>query len=298
MPIPELQLVIWSNQGAIVSAQAAHVSVRAALAADSSPIREMDYDMFLQGSYRNDTNVRADSDVDIVVRYNPTFSHNGSSLPPDQSSLFNTQYPNAVYLWTHFRAHVSTALRAYYGNGNVEATERCLKVAAAPGRVAADVVPAVPYRNYGHFFGADTQSYTEGIRFEDRNGRQIVNYPAQHYDNGVEKNSPERTEGRFKRTVRMFKNARTRAVERGFLADGVASSYFIDCLIWNVPDNLFGADLQSTYCNIVNHLHATGLNGYFCRNGIVPLFGNSPEQWTEAKARLLIAGLVRLWNEW
>jgi hypothetical protein len=96
----------------------------------------------------------------------------------------------------------------------------------------------------------------------------------------------------------MFKNARTRAVEQGFLADGVASSYFIDCMIWNVPDNLFSADLQTTYCNTVNHLHASALNGYFCRNGIVLLFGSSPEQWTEAKARQLIAGLIRLWNEW
>src|SRR5271165_1630823 len=140
MPIPEQQLDTWSNQGAIVSAQATHTSVRAALAANTSPIREMNYDVYLQGSYRNDTNVRADSDVDIVVQYNSTFGHNIPLLPAIQSQLFNSQNSNAIYLWEHFRTHVLVALRAYYGNGSVEETNRCLKVAAAPGRVPGDVI--------------------------------------------------------------------------------------------------------------------------------------------------------------
>jgi hypothetical protein len=169
MPIPEQQLDTWSNQGATVSAQGTHTSVRAALAANS-PIREMDYEVYLQGSYRNDTNVRADSDVDIVVQYNSTFGHNISTLPVIQWQLFNAQYSNAIYLWEHFRTDVLVALRAYYGYGSVEKTDRCLKVAAAPGRVPGDVVPAIPFRNYNYFYGSNGQSYVEGIRFEDQNG--------------------------------------------------------------------------------------------------------------------------------
>jgi hypothetical protein len=298
MAIPEQQLATWSNQGATVSAQATYTSVRAALSANTSPIRQMNYEAYLQGSYRNDTNVRADSDVDIVVQYNSTFGHNIPALSAVQSQLFNAEYPNAVYLWEHFREHVLLALRAYYGYGSVEETDRCLKVAAALGRVPGDVVPAIPFRNYTYFYGSNGQSYAEGIRFEDRNGHVIVNYPRQHYDNGVTKNSPGRTGGRFKRTVRMFKNARTRTVERGFLADGATSSYFVDCLIWNAPDNLYRSSLQNTYCDIVNYLNGAVLTGFSCRNGIVPLFGTSQEQWTETKARQLIASLVRLWNEW
>jgi predicted nucleotidyltransferase len=298
MPIPEQQLDTWSNQGATASAQATHISVRTALAANTSPIREMNYEVYLQGSYRNDTNVRADSDVDIVVQYNSIFGYNILTLPAIQAQLFNAEHSNAIYLWEHFRTHVLVALRAYYGYGSVEETDRCLKVAAAPGRVPGDVVPAIPFRNYNYFYAANGQSYVEGIRFEDRNGRVIVNYPRQHYDNGVAKNSLGRTLGRFKRTVRMFKNARTRATERGFLAEGVASSYFIDCLIWNAPDSLFSASFQDTYRDIGNHLHAATLSGYFCRNGIIPLFGASPEQWAETKARQLITALARLWNEW
>jgi hypothetical protein len=298
MPIPEQQLDIWSNQGAIVSAQATHNSVRAALAANTSAIRQMDYDVFLQGSYRNDTNVRADSDVDIVVRYNSIFGYNIGTVPPQQAQLINAQYSNAIYRWAHFRTQVLAALRSYYGNNLVEETNRCLRLAAAPGRVAGDIVPAIPFKNYNYFYGPNAESHVEGIQFEDQNGRVIANYPDQHYDNGVAKNSVNRTGGRFKRTVRMFKNARARSVDRGFLADGVASSYFVDCLIWNAPDNLFSPSLQNSYCNIVNHLNGAVLTEFPCRNGIIRLFGTSPEQWTEVKARQLIAALVRLWNEW
>lgn len=298
MPIPEGQLDTWSNQGATVSAQATHNSVRAALAANSSPIRTLDYDVFLQGSYRNDTNVRADSDVDIVVRYKSIFGHNIVALPAAQAQSFNSQFSNAIYKLTHFRTQVLGALRAYYGSNSVEETGRCFKVPAAPGRVAGDVVAAIPFFNYSYFYGTNGESHIEGIQFEDRAGRTIVNYPTQHYENGVAKNSVARTGGRFKRTVRTFKNARTRAVERRYLTDGAASSYFIDCLIWNAPDGLFSATLQDTYVNIVNYMHSTTISGFPCRNGVVPLFGPTPEQWTEAKARQLIGALTRLWNEW
>jgi hypothetical protein len=298
MPISEQQLDTWSHQGATVSAQATHNSVRSALAANGSPIRNLNYDVYLQGSYRNDTNVRVDSDVDIVVQYNSSFGSNAFALPADQVQLFNSAFSDATYLWVNFRNDVMIALRSYYGNDSVEWSNRCLKVAAAPGRLRGDVVPALKFRNYNYFYGINLESFVEGIRFEDLNGHVIVNYPGQHYDNGVAKNSIERTGGRFKRTVRMFKNARTSAIDRGFLADGVAPSYFIDCLIWNAPDHLFSASFQNTYCDIVNHLNGALLTGFFCRNGILPLFGTSTEQWTEAEARQLLAALVQLWNEW
>lgn len=298
MAIPEQQLTTWSHQGAIVAAQVAHTAVRNALAAANSPVHGMDYDVYLQGSYRSDTNVRADSDVDVVVQLNATFGYDLGRLPADQAQSFQASYPQiATYLWNHFRADVLRALRLSYGAAAITEGNRCLKVPAAPGRVAADVLPAIQYRKYEYFL-ANAQSFHEGVKFYDRSGRMVVNFPKAHYDNGVAKNSLDRTGGRFKQTVRMFKNARTRAIERGFLADGVASSYFVDCLIWNVPDNLFSASFQTMYCDIVNHLHRAVLAGYFCRNGIIPLFGTSPEQWTETRARLSIAALARLWNEW
>jgi len=96
----------------------------------------------------------------------------------------------------------------------------------------------------------------------------------------------------------MFKNARTLCVERRLLADGVAPSYFIECLLHNVPGNLFQASLPDTYVAVVNHLYSSTLVGFTCQNGQTPLFGPTPEQWDEERARQLVAALVQLWNNW
>ena len=40
----------------------------------------MTYVSYLQGSYRNDTNIRGDSDVDLVLELNSVFKHDASVL--------------------------------------------------------------------------------------------------------------------------------------------------------------------------------------------------------------------------
>lgn len=50
----------------------AETAIRKALAAHEK-LSEMDISVFAQGSYRNRTNVKQDSDVDICVRLNSTF---------------------------------------------------------------------------------------------------------------------------------------------------------------------------------------------------------------------------------
>jgi hypothetical protein len=297
--IGQEQLETWSRQGGTLAAKASYAAVRDALAAERSPIRAMNYEVYLQGSYRNDTNVRADSDVDIVVQLNDSFGYDVSGLNQDQAQRFDEAFPNSPPgAWDRFRGGVLAALRASYGSTAVKEGSRCLKIGAGPGYLTADVIPATQFRKYESFYGTAFQSFTEGIKFFDKNGRCVLNYPKAHYDNGVAKNSENRTQGRFKPAVRMFKNARSRATERGYLAQDAASSYFVDCLIYNVPDNLFAVGLQDTYVNVVNFLHSAQLGGLSSRNGIIPLFGPTPEQWSEGAARQFIAALVRLWNEW
>ena len=48
-------------------------TVRGVLDDRNSPYHGHDYTIFLQGSYKNDTNVYGDSDVDVVIRLNKSF---------------------------------------------------------------------------------------------------------------------------------------------------------------------------------------------------------------------------------
>ncbi len=114
MGIPESQFETWSHQGALVTSKATHESIRNALEANASPIKDKNVEVYLQGSYKNDTNIRGDSDVDIVVQLNSTFQHDLSDLSESESLLFNQNYSDAIYGWENFRADVLTALKSSY----------------------------------------------------------------------------------------------------------------------------------------------------------------------------------------
>ena len=75
MSIPESQLKVWCNQGATVTSANTHASIRIALAAHTWPAG-MPYNAYLQGSYPNYTNIRGNSDVDLVVETNGVYYEN------------------------------------------------------------------------------------------------------------------------------------------------------------------------------------------------------------------------------
>lgn len=67
MPISESQLFAWTTPGALSGSATTHTSIKAALDAHSWPDR-MSFETYLQGSYGNHTNIRGNSDVDLVVQ--------------------------------------------------------------------------------------------------------------------------------------------------------------------------------------------------------------------------------------
>ena len=78
------------------------------------------------------------------------------------------------------------------------------------------------YRRYTSY-----NSYVKGMTFRAlQDKRRIVNYPKEHYKNGAAKSS--RTWDRYKRTVRMFKNARNILESDGRISANLAPSYFVE----------------------------------------------------------------------
>lgn len=300
MSIPEAQLQTWSNQGATVSAQAAHESVRNALYAKNSPlmVKGINFEVYLQGSYKNSTNIRGNSDVDVVVQLNSSYLDDTSSLTPTEQFIYNSTTIPALYSWFDFRADVLAALTLYFGAQNVKEGDKCLKLPASPGRVAADVVPCIQYRRYLRFQSWVNQRYVEGMKFYTRSDyREVINYPKVHYDNGTNKNQ-RGTQEWFKSSVRMFKNARDKSIEAKLLEDGITPSYFVECLFYNAPNSLYGQSYQSTYHNIMLWLLQADLSTFLCQNEQVYLFGSTPEQWSTDQANTYIRALIALWSQW
>jgi len=300
--IPEQQLETWCNQGAVAASITTHTSIRYALeSAGTSRVRGHDVEIFLQGSYRNTTNIYSDSDVDVVVLLRETYTRDTSRLASLAQHAEQTAFRQspAQYPWAQFRADVLQSLRAYYP-GLVATGNKAIKVQGGNGRLAADVVPSVVHKLYTSYgttiLTAGLETHVEGISFFNQAGRQIVNYPKQHIDNGQDKNT--RTNGNYKPVVRMFKNARRHLVDRGRIAGPLAPSYFVECLLYNIPDHVFVANRQLAMREILESLRDTAKDLFICQNGEVLLFGPAEEQWAIADADFLIKEMIRMWNNW
>jgi len=96
----------------------------------------------------------------------------------------------------------------------------------------------------------------------------------------------------------MFKNARRYLVDKGLLNAAIAPSYFVECLLYNVPDHLFVANRQLAMAGILQWLNTTNKILFFSQNGQVLLFGSTPEQWNLANADSFIGALISMWNHW
>jgi hypothetical protein len=101
----------------------------------------------------------------------------------------------------------------------------------------ADIVPCTELREYYFDSGGNSQ-FRQGTRIFLDTGMPFENYPQQQYDNGVAKSG--RTGRRFKQLVRILKRLETELSSAGKIKE--LPSYFVECLVYNVDDPLFGHD--------------------------------------------------------
>jgi hypothetical protein len=296
MPIPESQLETWSHQGAITTSKNTYASIRSTLEDSNSPFADKDFKVLLQGSYGNDTNIRADSDVDVAMRLGSIFRSNLQALPPEQQTAYHIAYSNATYTFNEFKQAVIEHLQQAYGHHYVQLGNKSVKVLANSGRLGADVVICYQYRDYKRFISTADESYDEGIIFTASTGSEIVNYPTLHRDNCTAKH--QATNSWFKPTVRMFKNMRGRLVDDGLIPNGIAPSYFIEGMLYSVPDTKFGGCYVDTFCECGNWLRGTDLSKLVCANYKKWLFGPDSVQWSQDNCKAFLDALANFWNRW
>lgn len=190
--------------------------------------------VFAQGSYRSNTNVRLDSDVDICVRCTNTFHY---SLPADvpASSL---NFTAATLDYTTYKSKIATALYDRFGVSGVKSGDKAFTIAENTYRIVADVVATFEYRQY--YWQNSQLLYKSGVCFFTDSGKFIVNWPEQTYANGVLKN--ERTGRRYKKVVRVLKGLRNEMEANGVESAKKISSFQISCLAYNIIDGFFNND--------------------------------------------------------
>lgn len=201
--------------------------------------------VFAQGSKRNNTDVQGDCDVDIAVEL-----QQGHADASEQPSVFDFGVAKAassaltkqtlglvdiprVLQPPEFKQHVLNAMVIAFDAKHVSRHDKCIKVDSTRLTIPADVVPCYPYRHY-----VSATHFEPGIMIYPDSGEPIINYPEQHYRNGVAKNS--RTGTRYKKIVRCLKCMERDLVENGQLDP--LPSFFIESLVYNCPDGCFASE--------------------------------------------------------
>jgi hypothetical protein len=182
MPISEHQLDTWAKQGTVAQSQATYATVRAALEAADAPYFTRNHTIFLQGSYGNDTNIYADSDVDVVIRLDGTFYKDVSRLPPGDRAAYDAHFDPATYSYSEFKRDVAAQLTRRFGSA-VKPGSKAIFVEGIGSRRDADVLPAAQWRSYTRF-----KSW-----FDQHTSRELFSGPRTGCRSSTTLNSTQRT---------------------------------------------------------------------------------------------------------
>jgi hypothetical protein len=257
-------------------------AIRAAIDA-SEKLNRRNITVHVQGSYRNNVNVRQESDVDVGVLCRDTFFF---ELPDGyKREQFNLNTP-ATYDYAQFKNDIGEALVAHFGYSAVHRGDKAFDVRENSYRVDADVAPFFEYRDY-----SSSGSYQEGMKLISDSGKVIINWPEQHYRNGVTKN--DATGRAFKGIVRIVKTLGIEMEATGIPGTRDMPGFLIECMVYNVPNGHFG---QHTWKKAVREvlvfLFNTTIHDEHCAkwtevSGLKWLF-HPTQKWTRQQAHAFV----------
>ena len=260
--------------------------------ASSDQLKSKDIEVFVQGSYANNTNVRAESDIDICVMLKDTFYDEY----PDNLTKEDYGFVTGTNSFSTFRQNVHDALLSKFGGESIEAKNKCIEIDSNSYRVNADVVPAFQYRNYRYINSKNPDQYREGIKFFSLDNEPVINYPKIHIENGRVKNNS--TQRRFKRLTRILKRVRYKMIEDEVSISPGITSFLVECLIWNTPDSIitgyatWNETIRHTIVHLYNKTNEDDSKKWGEVSEMLYLF-HAKRKWTREMTN---AFLVQLWN--
>jgi hypothetical protein len=250
--------------------------------------------VFLQGSYHNRTNIRQESDVDVCVLCKDAFFPDYSLTPNINNTVLGSTASG--FTLTELKQEIKEALVTKFGRNHVRNGDKAFNIRANTYRVDADVVPTFEGRLY-HYNNYNKLTYYSGTALKsNKDGRLIYNWPEQHYNEGIYRH--EVTARQFKKKVRILKNLCNEMRNQGIASAGKVSSFLLESLVFNCPDEVFTAathyeDLRRViYYLYYVTANDTTANNMMEVNNIKPLF-RSTQAWNRNDANHF---LESAWN--
>ncbi|MGX9934805.1 nucleotidyltransferase domain-containing protein [Advenella kashmirensis] len=297
MAIPESQLETWSHQGSITQSASTYRTIKDALESAGSAYHGKNFKVFLQGSYGNDTNIYAESDVDVVILLDDVYYSDLTQLSPEEKQAYERALVPATYSYGQYKQDVLKVLTDHFGS-DVKAGDKAIAVAANGNRRNVDVIASMQFRRYWKFKGTYDSHYDEGICFFNAAGERIANYPKQHSENLTGKH--QGCNKWLKPMVRVLKNLRSKLIANGKIKAGLAPSYYLEGLLYNVPNEKFGVSYVDCFVNAMNWIQTEAdKDKLLCANEqYYLLWEGMHTSWEPGDAEAFIEAAIRLWNDW
>jgi len=209
--------------------------IREAIEADPV-LSKFKIEVFAQGSYANNTNVRLNSDVDVCIRNMSVFFVDY----PEGKTDSDFGISDMSYDFSLYKTQVGTALKNHFGEKFVVPGKKAFDILENSYRIETDAVPCFEHRRYsgtkdsqGNFY------YLSGIEFRTVDIPRIISWPKQHRENGIKKNLETGTT--FKKVVRILRRLNYDMCEKKIDATGKITGYLIECLCWNINNPMFNS---------------------------------------------------------
>ena len=222
--------------------------IRKAIAASPS-LKNLNIEVFAQGSFRNITNIAQESDIDISVCLREAWYYE----IPEGTKASDFNISSTEHNYHTYRQNVIDALSEYFGSDKVTPGNKAVRIHSNSYRVEADVVPTWEFHEY--YDVRNPSKFRTGVRFFSSDGKSITSYPKQHIECGLEKNA--QTKKRFKRMARILKSLQVEMIDQKILTNALPS-FLLESLVYNVPSDQFGTltyrgDMQNVLAHIFNN---------------------------------------------
>lgn len=218
--------------------------IQNAIKADAT-LSKMKIEVFAQGSYANNTNVKLNSDVDVCIR---NMDYLYCEYPEGKGKAdFGNQ--DTDYSFSTYKDQVQKALENYFGKTEVKRGNKAFDIKSSSYRVEADAVACFEHRRYSGDKNLNgTHKYLSGTEFRSDDFSRIINWPLHHIDNGVLKNKNTATQ--FKKVVRILKKLNLEMRDNKIQIADKIPSFLIESLVWNTPDSDFK---ETTYAQMIRN---------------------------------------------
>jgi len=291
------------------------------VATQTQNVNPSDVDVYIHGSYALNTNIYFPSNLEIMVELKRTSTYDAESFPHPKYRLHNNYFIGTTFAFnpSDFYELMFSALQELTGR-KCEAQDKFILVPAGNNiKHALEITPCFTF-NYVERTGREPvitdptlqvqESFGERvfpgvILYDHSASSHIVTFPRLHALNGTGKDLA--TRGNFLRIVRMFKTL-TKIGERE-MEWNPTRGYFIQCLLFNVPNRLFLSNIEQTqtldptttgdidaiFYKVLNYLLNANYDEFVCQNLVWKLFGAAREFWDPNSAKTFIKNMHELY---